>query len=581
METYEEWNMTIPAIPSRSRLYRLEPIGIETPYVESLTSYIIRLADAHCVRPDVLITQEIMHSLGKLENIKHNSKALYSLWARNAPMLNGTSQLSNDCVQVLEMLTQFSGLRFLTMMSWTNVIAQRMMLRNTQSWCPACYIDWRETGQLIYNPLIWSLKAVAICPRHRQPLSNTCPYENCQRPQPFIAIGVRIGHCSYCNRWLGSVSKCNRCDDTDVEQLKDKERLYWNATAVGDLIANAPSIMNMLERENVTLAIKTLSERITQGNISYLAHRLGLSAETMNRWQRGADIPQLAQLLQLSFSVGLSLLQILTIESTSSHVLSTTLANKYSSIIKKGRHKGLNPNELRESLEKALLENPPLSLKEVALRLGYRSSKYLSRYFPDFRRAISERYKWWVLDSSSTKGQTRKPLKPEELQKMLEVVLSSEEMPPPSILEVAQRLGYRSIGPIYERFPNLCHSIAARHKEYQEQFNRHLQQSLEAFVKDSCDSIPSLIEIAERLGCSNRTLSSRFPQLCHEITVRHRKRLHKLRQQLLEEIIASDTFPPLSLGAVARQLRCATDTLRRNSPSLCDIIKSDIKTILM
>lgn len=51
MESYEEWDMNIPAIPPRSRLYRLEPVGIGTPYVESLTSYIARLAAEHCVTP--------------------------------------------------------------------------------------------------------------------------------------------------------------------------------------------------------------------------------------------------------------------------------------------------------------------------------------------------------------------------------------------------------------------------------------------------------------------------------------------------------------------------------------------------
>ncbi len=37
-------------MPSRSRLYSLEPIGIETPETESLTSYLSRLAAAHSVR---------------------------------------------------------------------------------------------------------------------------------------------------------------------------------------------------------------------------------------------------------------------------------------------------------------------------------------------------------------------------------------------------------------------------------------------------------------------------------------------------------------------------------------------------
>jgi len=54
LERYEEWDVSIPPLPSRSRLYRLEPIGIGTPYVESLTGYIARLAETHCITPKSL-----------------------------------------------------------------------------------------------------------------------------------------------------------------------------------------------------------------------------------------------------------------------------------------------------------------------------------------------------------------------------------------------------------------------------------------------------------------------------------------------------------------------------------------------
>ncbi len=60
---YNSWDMTYPSIPARSRLFQLEPIGIGTPYVESLTSYIVRLAKAHCLLPRTLITKMIAPQL--------------------------------------------------------------------------------------------------------------------------------------------------------------------------------------------------------------------------------------------------------------------------------------------------------------------------------------------------------------------------------------------------------------------------------------------------------------------------------------------------------------------------------------
>ena len=56
---YPSWNEESLAIPPRSRLYQLNPVGIGTTYVESLTSFTNRLAEAHCLLPGILMTREI------------------------------------------------------------------------------------------------------------------------------------------------------------------------------------------------------------------------------------------------------------------------------------------------------------------------------------------------------------------------------------------------------------------------------------------------------------------------------------------------------------------------------------------
>src|SRR5260370_32199316 len=52
---YEQWQLTLPSLPAPSVLYALAPVGSGTPLVESMTSYIARLAEAHCVFPGVLM----------------------------------------------------------------------------------------------------------------------------------------------------------------------------------------------------------------------------------------------------------------------------------------------------------------------------------------------------------------------------------------------------------------------------------------------------------------------------------------------------------------------------------------------
>ena len=54
------------ALPPRSRLFALEPIGVGTPMAEGLLSYVIRLAGAHSVGPRRLIRDELMQACPEL-----------------------------------------------------------------------------------------------------------------------------------------------------------------------------------------------------------------------------------------------------------------------------------------------------------------------------------------------------------------------------------------------------------------------------------------------------------------------------------------------------------------------------------
>ncbi len=63
VKSLDKYNMIIlsksPNITQVSRLYSLNPIGVGTPYTESISSYLTRLAQEHCVTPKKLIMGEI------------------------------------------------------------------------------------------------------------------------------------------------------------------------------------------------------------------------------------------------------------------------------------------------------------------------------------------------------------------------------------------------------------------------------------------------------------------------------------------------------------------------------------------
>src|SRR5262245_2819318 len=58
--TLEAWDLAVPTLTARSRLYSLAPIGIGTALVESLSGYVERLAAAHAVSAGSLIGRDLV-----------------------------------------------------------------------------------------------------------------------------------------------------------------------------------------------------------------------------------------------------------------------------------------------------------------------------------------------------------------------------------------------------------------------------------------------------------------------------------------------------------------------------------------
>lgn len=173
------WDLQKPAIPPRSRLYHLGPIGIGTPYVESLTGYIARIAEAHCVSIRHLLLAEIAPLIKEGYDFKNDKGSrINNLFgsSKTRKTLNGTGRSTTRLVQALEALTLRSDLRYSTMLTWANVIADGGLLRAIKAWCPTCYKEWKAAGQKIYEPLIWALDVVKVCNRHHQTLQTQCSH---------------------------------------------------------------------------------------------------------------------------------------------------------------------------------------------------------------------------------------------------------------------------------------------------------------------------------------------------------------------------------------------------------------------
>src|SRR5208282_1428631 len=155
--SFEAWEQRGPTLPSRSSLYRLAPCGIGTPYVESLSSYITRLADAHVVS----VWRLIRHVLSPL-----NHRRLSRATKCYAYPANGLGKNSQVLLETLQAATCRRDLHLLTLCSLQGIVSQPMVFRSLEAWCPACLEEWRTSGSPIYSPLLWALRLVTVCPVH-------------------------------------------------------------------------------------------------------------------------------------------------------------------------------------------------------------------------------------------------------------------------------------------------------------------------------------------------------------------------------------------------------------------------------
>jgi hypothetical protein len=218
----EFWSLRSPTLPTRSRLYSLAPMGIGSAQVESVTSYMMRLAEAHAVTPGALIRMEIFPRLPASPK-RLSCAALHSL--------NGLSRCFALWVSILESLTARNDLHTLTLLPWQGVFASDGVSRRYRAWCPRCYEERRLHEDVVYDSLLGTLASVSVCTRHEISLEEFCPY--CEKRSIQLSARARPGFCVHCNRWLGIALPLPQLDAPE----QDMTSRLQVARAVGDLIS--------------------------------------------------------------------------------------------------------------------------------------------------------------------------------------------------------------------------------------------------------------------------------------------------------------------------------------------------------
>lgn len=515
-ETYPLWDTKRPEFPPRTRLFRLEPIGTGTAEVESLTSYIARLAAEHCVSPRRLLFNEVLMPAGKHTVYFSNSPNF------TASQINSIQRIADTVVTAFERLTMRHDLRHMTLLNWGAVLSPNQLLRSARAWCALCYEEKLSEGKVIYDPLIWAFEIITVCPKHQGYLCHSCPRCGCRR-LPFLFRSYIPGYCSACHEWLGTSSKTG-ARPSNSKDVKPTElaRQVQLIDIVGELLSRSPGIQSVPMPQNFIANLGDFIVKEANHNINLFADIVGIWSGAVRRLLGWQTRLRLEVLCQLCSRLNVSPLDL--------------LLDKGKDTVFRKRHfllqrevplpdEAIPLREVKDKLYLALKEDPPPSPEAVACRMGYYPAK-LKRHHPELCSEIAKRY--W-------EHRTSRHPPPKEIKKVLKAAL--KEMPPPSLQRVLRRLGCKDTGYYYySNYPTLCLAVTKRFKDYRNKpFNkdRDRERILAALKKEPP---PSFSEVARQLGHTRDFVRRKFPELSKAVASRYMHYAKALRKEKADRL---------------------------------------------
>jgi AraC-like DNA-binding protein len=522
-------------------VYALEPIGIGTAMSESLSSYLIRLAEAHSVGVGDFVGRlllEIPNPKGAIVTPAAQASREDSHGFRACGYaINGTTDRTAAWVYALEAATGRCDLRYLTLLSLGSALPQQVFRRH-RAWCPACFEHWRATGEALYEPLRWTFELSTCCAIHKRSLCNTCTH--CDWRLNPIGVFSRIGFCQHCGEWLGRF-----IGDAEPAQARTaSERKLWASEQIGKLVEMLPQMDPEISRKYLRGSLTVYLEEVLHGNVGALAEYIHCPRSILQSWLDGRRMPRLDSLLRISQALNVSVASLFIRERPTS--IDVTAAKQAVTI---AGQRSVSPSRtgdaIRKAMRRAFSEDTPISLSDVARRLGYTTTERLYQADRKLCHRIAARYRqsgkshWW-----RKPGATRICDAP-RLQEILEESLESHE--PVSVHHIAACIGYSNDGYLQKKFPELCAAISKKVAERQHARLNEIRRTLEKALDEH--PAPTLAELSRRLGCTtSSTLRMHEPDLCDRLVVRYRKYIEERRcalRRAAESALEETPVPPL------------------------------------
>ncbi|MBM7605936.1 AraC-like DNA-binding protein [Metabacillus crassostreae] len=495
-------------------LYSLPPVDAKGKDVESLSSYVTRLANAHNLR--------INHLFNRIIIPKYNDKLLDF----NSHHINGFGPLSEVTLSVLEDYTKQINLRRLTMSRFFNTLSKMKLLKPNRAWCPSCFDEMKSNRTIVYEKLIWNITDYQICTEHSCKIVQEC--RECKRDQTCLTTLSTSGYCDYCKSWLGY-------KESNINVSDFKENVYKSN--------QIEQIFNYYEGKEIDLEKFINSLRIIGNRLTREMKEANFDVQFSNfqKYYLKKIIPTISSLLSVSYNLGISLIDILECVDIEDQLDNYEKKYTYNYII--------DYSKFRSHLEKASNLNEITSIVKLASELNS-SKKTLRKHFPELTNAIKEKNEilWKKGYRKGNQYHHKNQIEREKIRKYLvECIESTDSL---SIEKIGKNL---NVTPqtLVNRFPELVHQIRSNYLESLKGNNTRVvgnkeepqhdydyvevNKQLLRIFNSIIDEPFYLKEIAKEIGISQGRLKRNFSDIINSIKEKNEQIISTKKRKVQEE----------------------------------------------
>lgn len=370
---------------TRSRLYPLQPRGLGTAMKEGLVSYITRLSEAHCTDVGSLVSYECSPNFANPRVYSYHSNKVTSSFYKDASSINCFGAICTDMEVTLTKLTQRSDISEMNLNKWTFIPRNKGIVKKQKHWCMQCYFEWKKEGEALYDPLIWSIELIKICPVHKTLLQTSCP--GCNMEIPIINHRSLLSHCIYCLKSLVSVNEVRIVESEDELLLQ-----VWLCDNIGKLLMYP---REFVDTSSICNVLQSFRENYCDNNDRVLSRLFLLENKRrqINAYCRGTATPHFNLLLWFCYVLGIDLVSVCTggefiqNERKSNELLQDS--KKY--FMLESKWSKIDKEIVRKKLMHYLSDDSPLSFKNISMELNIEES-YLRKVFPEEAKMLVTKF---------------------------------------------------------------------------------------------------------------------------------------------------------------------------------------------